>query len=124
MSSVAPHRDAILGVLEEFGPMTVEEIATELRVPERIIRSRIASTRYEHPGKFFIISGYEFRPRRGREVRVYAAGPGVDARRPPVKRIRAAARRRNAEKATGLYWARAQAQSGEAPNPYLQLIQK
>lgn len=77
-------RQQIVDLLKELGPMTMREIADQLRIDLDRIRSFIGSTRQKKPGVIYIQSyrrdedGGRLYPRA-----LWAAGNLPDAKRPP-----------------------------------------
>ena len=84
MSRYPTVRDAITETLNSCGPMTTLEIAQLLGWSRYKVHASITRARENHPGKFFRVTGYQRQDAiQGREARVFAAGPGPDASRPP-----------------------------------------
>lgn len=73
----------MIDALLALGPMSSVEIAAHLGWPRNRVEATVSMARTNHPGKFFRIVRYELQSgRQGREVSIYAAGPGPDAPRP------------------------------------------
>ena len=77
-------RQQIVDLLIELGPMTMREIAAELKIDLDRIRSFVGSTRQKKPGVIYIHS-YRRDEELGRLYprAVWAAGNLPDAKRPP-----------------------------------------
>ncbi|ART57110.1 hypothetical protein CBP36_19585 (plasmid) [Acidovorax carolinensis] len=76
-------REAITEALNEFGPMSVPEIAEHLAWSRNRVNTCLTTARANHPGKFFKIVSYRMQQGvQGREIPVYAAQAGPDRRRP------------------------------------------
>lgn len=89
-----PIRNAVLACLREHGPMTMLDIAEALQWPLARVHSAICGARNRYPGQLVHISGYRKHPERGKDVSVFAAGPGEDKPRPVLTNQQKQARRR------------------------------
>lgn len=79
-------RDLAYNTLREHGPMSKSDLAELLGPLGKVAANSIATARYEYPGKFFRVVGYDVqRGRAGREIPIYAAAEGPDVPRPNFK---------------------------------------
>ena len=117
------HRARIIAALQDAGPMTSEEVAEYLDLPQKVVRTCIASTRWLLPQQVFRIVRYQpVTGYRGRDLPVYAAEAGSDA--PHI--VNRAKRRKQAEaryreKHRASINARGRATVMAPVNPWLQL---
>ncbi len=80
-------RDTITAALVEFGPMSVLEIMEATGFGRQRVNSCLNTARHDHPRTFFKIVDYQRNVGvQGREIPIYAAGPGRDALRPAFKK--------------------------------------
>ena len=83
MSCKPLSRELAHTTLQEYGPMTKADLLDLLGDKGKTAAQAIFTARSDYPGQYFHIVGYEpQRGRRGREMPIYAAGPGPDAPRP------------------------------------------
>lgn len=89
-----PVRGAVIAILLEHGPMTMLEITEAIGWKHSRVHSAISNARILHPGQFFRISSYRKHPERGKDIAVFAAGPGKDKPRPVLSQDQKKSRRR------------------------------
>lgn len=76
-------RNAVIDALLSAGPMSTVEIAAHLGWPRHRVDGVLSMSRMNHPGQYFKIVRFELQiGRSGREIPIYAAGAGADAKRP------------------------------------------
>lgn len=83
MAKTATWRQLAYDTLREHGPMSKEDLSELLGDNGPSAARSIATARHERPGEFFRIIRYVAqRGNSGREIPIYAAGSGPDAKRP------------------------------------------
>lgn len=125
MGQPAYTRTALVQLLRDNGPMGSAELTVAIELSRKSVDSCIVWARKKFGGEFFYIHHYEFtRGRGGREIPIYAAGPGVDVRKPAMGQAAVDGRqRRYREKNRQLIRARDNLRRGRTEaNPYQQLM--
>lgn len=117
------HRARIVAALQEYGPMTILELADHLELSKDVVGGCIASTRWLLPQQVFrVVRHQPVTGRRARDLAVYAAEAGPDTPNqvnPAKRRKQSEARYRDKHRA--LINARARAKDAAPPNPWLLL---